>query len=164
MTGGCGPNNLQAPPDWQALRQEIRTRFPSVETISTAELAAWLQRAATVRPLLLDARAPAEFAVSHLPDAILASTAAGAAEIIQAHPHRVPVVVYCSVGYRSADMAARLQAQGFTNILNLEGSIFQWANEGRPVFRGTTAVRVVHPFDEVWGRYLQRERWMTGTR
>lgn len=39
------------------------------------------------------------------------------------------IVVYCSVSYRSSILARRLQDMGFTNVYNLEGSIFKWANE-----------------------------------
>ncbi len=40
---------------------------------------------------------------------------------------------------------------------NLKGSIFQWANEGRPVVRDGEPVREVHPYDAVWGRLLDRD-------
>jgi len=140
-------------------REEIRARFPAVRTVSTAELAEWIERPTGVQPLLLDVRAPAEFAVSHLPGAILVSSGAQARERLRARTNAGPVVLYCSVGYRSADLADQLQAEGFTNLFNLEGSIFQWANEGRPVFRGNARVEVVHPFDDDWGRLLDRRRW-----
>jgi hypothetical protein len=65
-----------------------------------------------------------------------------------------PIVVYCSVGYRSARIAERLREQGFTNASNLEGSIFRWANEGRPVYRDSTEVDAVHPYDRTWGTLL----------
>jgi hypothetical protein len=65
-----------------------------------------------------------------------------------------PVVVYCSVGYRSAKVTAALQERGFTQVANLKGSIFRWANEGRPVVRGSTGVREVHPYDHTWGTLL----------
>jgi hypothetical protein len=35
-------------------------------------------------------------------------------------------------------------------VLNLEGSIFQWANEGRPLFRSDIQVTKVHPFSRRW--------------
>jgi len=158
-TAGCRPPGGDERQDLEHLKQEIRARFPSVRTISTADLAASLERPAGDHPLLLDVRAAEEFAVSHLPGAELASNPTDAiARIETAQPVRV-VVLYCSVGYRSADAASRLQARGYTNVFNLEGSIFQWANEGRPLFRGEMPVKVVHPFDNDWGRFLNRELW-----
>ena len=156
---GCGLKVTEPPPDLARLREEIRARFPAVRAVSTAELAEWIERPTGVPPLLLDVRAPAEFAVSHLAGAILAPSAAQARERLRARMNEGPVVLYCSVGYRSADLADQLQAEGFTNLFNLEGSIFQWANEGRPLFRGSARVEVVHPFDDDWGRLLDRRRW-----
>ena len=68
-----------------------------------------------------------------------------------------PIVTYCSVGYRSSSLADRLQQAGFTNVRQLEGSIFQWANEGRPLFRGDQQVNEVHPYNETWGKYLNKK-------
>ena len=67
--------------------------------------------------------------------------------------HRI--VLYCSVGHRSSDLAQFLMKKGYTEIYNLEGSIFAWANEGRPVYRGKEQVQVVHPYDKTWGRLLK---------
>ncbi len=39
------------------------------------------------------------------------------------------VVVYCRTGNRSGVITQALEAQGFTNIFNLKGGIYQWANE-----------------------------------
>ena len=46
--------------------------------------------------------------------------------------------------------------KGYTEVYNLEGSIFAWANEGRPVYRGKERVQVVHPYDKIWGRLLKK--------
>lgn len=62
--------------------------------------------------------------------------------------------IYCSVGYRSAGVTQRLREAGFTNVSNLQGSIFRWANEGRPVYRDRRRVQAVHPFDARWGQLL----------
>ncbi|MCL4179699.1 MAG: rhodanese-like domain-containing protein [Verrucomicrobia bacterium] len=143
----------------QRLMLDIRARFPSVRVVSTGDLEVRLNRSKKDRPWLFDVRAPEEYAVSHLLGATRVDKVEDAVkQIREGHPARA-VVVYCSVGYRSADFAARLQSRGITNIFNLEGSIFQWANEGRPVFRGTAPVQVVHPYDPEWGRLLRRELW-----
>jgi rhodanese-related sulfurtransferase len=159
LVASCGPEQANRELGLSGLEQEIQDRFPSVRGISTAELAAWLEGPNLSRPLVLDVRAWEEFSVSHLPGAVHAPTAAKAIEVVSAHTNAIPAVVYCSLGYRSAELVDQLQALGFTNLFNLEGSIFRWANEGRPLFRGTTLVKGVHPFDEEWGRYLDRDRW-----
>jgi 3-mercaptopyruvate sulfurtransferase SseA len=61
------------------------------------------------------------------------------------------------VGYRSARVAHWLAGQGYTNVRNLSGSIFQWANEGRPVFRDGRPTTQVHPYDQRWGLLLKSD-------
>jgi 3-mercaptopyruvate sulfurtransferase SseA len=65
--------------------------------------------------------------------------------------------VYCSVGWRSAIAARELVRRGARDVRNLEGGIFQWANEGRPVYRSARVVREVHPFDRLWAVFLDDE-------
>lgn len=144
---------------WETVKAEIRNEFPSVDQLSTKELEDWLVQGKRTLPILLDARAPEEYAVSHLPGAVLASSEEQALERLSGVEPERPVVVYCSVGYRSSLLAEKLTQQGFSNVSNLEGSIFQWANEGRDVYRGGDEVRVVHPYDNHWGRLLFREFW-----
>ena len=69
------------------------------------------------------------------------------------------IVLYCSVGHRSSELAQFLMKKGYTEVYNLEGSIFAWANEGRPVYRGNERVKVVHPYDRTWGRLLKESLW-----
>jgi rhodanese-related sulfurtransferase len=143
---------------WPAVKKTIRKKFPGVPGLSTAELADWL---ATDRPppRLLDARTPGEFAVSHLAGARLAPTAEDALQLLAGARRDDPIVIYCSVGYRSAAIVERLVAAGFTRVQNLDGSLFQWANEGRPVYRDGRVVEEVHPYDEKWGVLLDRNLW-----
>ena len=68
-----------------------------------------------------------------------------------------PIVVYCSVGYRSSILARKLQDMGFTKVYNLEGSIFKWANEDRPLVQNQTTGYKVHPYNAHWGRLLERK-------
>lgn len=144
---------------WWLLKQKIRRQFPQVRQISTADLASWL---ATDKPLvLLDTRTPAEYAVSHLSQAHWLDPNTQNLGAID-WTSETPIVTYCSVGYRSARIADRLQAAGYTNIRNLEGSIFQWANEGRPLYRNSLnrdeqPVQQVHPYSAAWGRLLNRQ-------
>ena len=147
----------QAPPSWSSLNREIRQTFPSVQHVSTDELA---RRLVDDRPpILLDIREREEFAVSSLPNARLATTAADALALIEGIPRDRAIVVYCSVGYRSADVARQLMAAGFSEVYNLEGSIFAWANEGRSIVRGNEVVGEVHPFNRKWGQLLERSLW-----
>lgn len=145
--------------DWAGIKQWVRDSFPGVPAIGVADLRRLLADPDGPHPVLLDVRTPAEFAVSHLRGAISAPTEAEALAALDGAPSDAPVVVYCSVGYRSAAMTEILRDEGFTEARNLEGSIFEWANDGLPVYRDGREVREVHPFDERWGRLLDRELW-----
>jgi len=141
----------------QRMKALVRERFPEVRHLTTGELAAWIADTHRAAPLLLDVRTRTEFEVSHLPGARQVDPGVTAAALAPTLPTNAPVVVYCSVGYRSADCATRLARAGFTNVLNLEGSIFQWANEGRPLESGGQAVRKVHPYSGSFGKLLLPE-------
>lgn len=158
MGSGCVDSDSQTL-EWETVKAQIRAQFPSVAQLSTQELAEWLSRGKEQWPLILDARAPEEYAVSHLPGAILTPTEEEAREKLRNVDQTRTIVVYCSVGYRSSLLAERLGELGYKNVFSLEGSIFQWANEGRSLFRGTEKVRAVHPYDDQWGELLSRELW-----
>ncbi len=44
-----------------------------------------------------------------------------------------PVLVYCAVGGRSARATKKLADLGFQKVINLEGGIYQWQQDGMPV-------------------------------
>jgi rhodanese-related sulfurtransferase len=140
---------------WSLVNAKIRHEFPDVKRISTTELAAWLSDHGRPAPLLLDVRTQAEYDVSHLPNAEQVEPDAPASAVDA--PKDRAIVTYCSVGYRSAAFAQKLRVAGFSNVVNLEGSIFAWANEGRPIFRGETQVEKVHPYNRTWGLLLRKE-------
>ena len=140
--------------DWFLLKKSLRHKFTKVEWISTSELADWLANNRRPAPVLLDVRTPEEWRVSHLPGARRIDPSASAEEAARGLPKETPIVTYCAVGYRSGEMATRLRAAGFTNVRNLEGSIFQWANEHRPLVQGDGRVSTVHPYSTFWGRLL----------
>lgn len=137
---------------WELVETLIAREFPHVPSVTTNELAAVLR--AGHRVVLLDVREQEEFAISHLKDAHWIDSADNATSLVsRLHPNSL-VVAYCSVGYRSATMVAELRSRGYVNVVNLEGSIFAWANEGRPIFLDGTLVEEVHPFNEVWSKLL----------
>jgi rhodanese-related sulfurtransferase len=123
-----------------------------VAWISTDALAA--EMVSPTPPTLLDVRQPDEIAVSRIPGAIPVNPDASVDDLRQLDLEG-PVVVYCSVGARSATLAERLKAAGIDSVRNLRGSIFAWANEGRPLERAGESVQTVHPYDAAWGTYLR---------
>ena len=139
------------PVAWMVVKQLIRQKFPTVEEISTDQLASWL---ASDRPppLLIDARQPEEYAVSHLPEAHHGPTLAAVQR--SGVSRDATIVVYCSVGYRSARLAQQLQAAGYDHVQNLAGSIFEWHNQGQPLVADGGLTQTVHPYNRTWGMLL----------
>jgi rhodanese-related sulfurtransferase len=140
--------------EWFILKQSLRGRFPKVEWISTEQLASWLEDKQQPSPALLDVRTEVEWNVSHLPGARRVDPNASLDEAMAGLSKETPVVTYCAVGYRSGALATKLREAGFTHVRNLEGSIFQWANESRPLVSGDKPVTTVHPYSNLWGRLL----------
>ena len=132
---------------WRAILWIVRRRFQEVPRVSTAELASWLADPARLAPTLLDAREAEEFAVSHLAGAVWADPRSSGREASEKCPPGRAVVVYCSAGYRSAILARRLIGAGTPAVYNLEGSIFAWANEGRPLEANGVPVKTAHPYN-----------------
>jgi rhodanese-related sulfurtransferase len=141
----------------EAIAQQIEQSFPDVSAISTQTLTQWQQ---SKKPfLLLDIRERPEYEVSHLKNALNVPPKTPVAQLtttaLKTVPKDYPIVVYCSVGYRSAQYARLLQKAGYQQVYNLEGSIFAWANEGRPLFQGDRPSQQVHPYDAKWGKLLK---------
>ena len=139
---------------WDAVFAWIRHDWPEVPQMDTRELGQRMAANSGVTPLLIDVRTHEAYEVSHLPGAIWAETPSQIASAVRAASDQKPVVLYCSVGVRSSRAAAKLMESGRGNVFNLQGSIFQWANEDRPLMANGRVVHVVHPYSERWGVLL----------
>lgn len=65
-----------------------------------------------------------------------------------------PIVVYCTVGYRSEKIGEKLLKKGHT-VYNLYGGILQWKNNNNTVINSAnTITNKVHCFDITWGKWL----------
>jgi len=137
--------------------EDIHQKYADVTYISVSQLREWLDNKDMIAPLIIDVREKEEYAVSHLPQAIWVGSKKRQVLRFLEKENRGKVVLYCSVGARSANMARWLTRRGIKDVYNLEGSIFQWANEGYPVFKGKEQVEKVHPFNQYWGRFLEEK-------
>ncbi|MBD2502227.1 rhodanese-like domain-containing protein [Anabaena azotica] len=139
----------------------ISQKFGNINQITTAEFADWLLDGTKPQPLILDARSQVEYNISHIKAAVPIDPIAPDFTALLSSNNNKPIVVYCSVGYRSAKITQQLQNQGFSQVFNLSGGIFQWANEERPIFKDDTSpASFVHPYDAMWGNLLKAKyRW-----
>eukprot|EP00730_Choanoeca_flexa_P012120 TRINITY_DN3350_c0_g1_i1.p1 TRINITY_DN3350_c0_g1~~TRINITY_DN3350_c0_g1_i1.p1 ORF type:complete len:149 (+),score=14.19 TRINITY_DN3350_c0_g1_i1:41-487(+) len=138
----------------------LEKRFPRVQQLTTEALAECKDA------IIFDVRPPSEFEISHTDGAhrVDMNDAAKAAVILQTQDYQPgrPVVAYCSVGYRSSVLAQSLVDSGAVHaddVYNLNGSLFQWATEDRPMIdgRGETAIKV-HPYNWLFGMLLPAEK------
>ncbi len=124
----------------------------SIPYISVQELAMPKTKA-----ILLDSRELNEFEVSHLKNAIFVGyNNFNIEQTIKQLPNKQQeIVVYCSLGIRSEDIAEQLTKAGFTNVKNLYGGIFEWKNRGFKVFdKDNKETENVHTFSEQWSKWL----------
>ena len=114
-----------------------------------------LRRLASTDVLILDAREPVEYAVSHIPGAVQIDPKGKLPAWIDEVPRARQVTVYCSVGYRSENLARRLEEAGFTKVSNLYGSIFDWVDRGLPLEDSDgNATHRIHTYNQRWSRLV----------
>lgn len=145
LSGACGSGEDQ---NFEAMVDDLLEG--SVEQITARQL-----REREGEFTLLDARPEEEFEVAHLEGAIRVGFDDFEASDVEDLDRDQPIVVYCSVGYRSERIGEQLQELGFENVHNLRGGIFDWFNRGFPVFNAGGETNEVHPYDQKWGRWVK---------
>lgn len=134
--------------DIAGVQAAVRAAYPDVPQVSTGQL--WREMSSENAPVLIDVRSTDEFAVSHLPGAVCYVPG-----MLERIPPDAAVVLYCSVGVRSSEVARQFIRAGRGDVRQLDGSIFRWATESRPmVDEAGQPTRLVHPFDRRWARLL----------
>ena len=107
--------------------------------------------------IFLDAREMIEYKISHLQHARYLGVNAFSTEMIQDLDKNDAIIIYCSVGKRSEDLTITLKKLGYTNVYNLYGGIFEWINQGYPVFdENNEATQKIHPYGHLWGKWLDK--------
>ncbi|UPL50639.1 rhodanese-like domain-containing protein [Hymenobacter sublimis] len=127
----------------------------TVPVVQPAALAASLQRSPAA-VVLLDARTPAEYRVSHLKGARFVDFDHFRDTDLRQLPRTQPIVVYCTVGARSEQVGAWLRERGFQDVRNLYGGIFQWVNDGYGVVNAQGPTTNVHPYSVMWRPWLKQ--------
>ncbi|NNE27768.1 MAG: rhodanese-like domain-containing protein [Saprospiraceae bacterium] len=108
------------------------------------------------KKLLLDARELEEYEVSHLPNALHIGYKSPNWEMLKSIPKDTQIVIYCSIGYRSEKLGTKLKDMGYLNITNLYGSIFEWANQDRPlVDKEGQKTNKVHGYNKKWSKWIK---------
>jgi rhodanese-related sulfurtransferase len=145
-----------------AVEADLKKAYPNVELVSPDALDEW--RNAGKPLVVIDARTEAEFAVSHIEGARRVDprlSPAGFRDTFGADLAGKTVVVYCAVGARSAKLADRIgpmaREAGASGVYNLEGGIFRWHNESRPLVGPSGKTDEVHPYATSSERLITRK-------
>ncbi|MGB3180052.1 MAG: rhodanese-like domain-containing protein [Cyclobacteriaceae bacterium] len=102
---------------------------------------------------LFDTRTREEFNVSHLPGAVWIGEKDSLPQGIN---DSLPIVVYCSIGYRSGKAGERMLKAGFAEVYNLDGGIFHWVNAGKSIVNSKGVVTdSVHGYSPAWGSWIK---------
>jgi molybdopterin/thiamine biosynthesis adenylyltransferase/rhodanese-related sulfurtransferase len=100
-----------------------------IDEISTIEAYERLESSET--PLFVDVREPDEWEEGHVPGAIHVTRGRLESRIEGLVPDKErPLVVYCSVGSRSAFATKALGEMGYTDVVNLAGGFTEWKRSG----------------------------------
>lgn len=104
---------------------------------------------------VLDTREKEEFKVSHLKNARNIGYFWFDMRVIYDIPLNAPIIVYCSIGNRSEKIAEKLLDAGYKNVHNLYGGIFEWINEGQPVYKENgVQTSEIHTFNKDWAYWI----------
>lgn len=109
--------------------------------------------------ILLDSREEKEFKTSHLKDAVCVGYDFFNIDSLKQNfsDKNAKIVVYCSVGIRSEDIAEKLKKAGYNNVFNLYGGIFEWKNNEMTVFDSEEKeTENIHTFNEAWSKWLKK--------
>jgi rhodanese-related sulfurtransferase len=149
-------------PSLAAVEADVTKAFPNVAVMPTADLQAIEKSGQPV--VLLDARSDAEFAVSRIEGARRVEPSMSATQFKDAFGTDLKgrkVVVYCAVGRRSSVLASRIEnvakQAGADGVYSLQGGIFRWHNEKRPLLGPLGATDEVHPYSARAARLIERQ-------
>lgn len=109
--------------------------------------------------ILLDSREEKEFKTSHLKNAIYVGYDFFNLDSVQSKlkNKNSKIVVYCSLGVRSEDVAEKLKKAGYSNVYNLYGGIFEWKNNDLEVLNlNEKPTDSIHIYSKAWSKWLKK--------
>lgn len=108
--------------------------------------------------VVLDARAETEYEVSHITGATWVNYPLDLKLLPKDLQKTDSIVVYCSVGYRSERVAEQLEKAGYTNVWNLYGGLFEWANQEQPLYTSDSiSTARIHGYSPSWGKWIDNK-------
>ena len=106
--------------------------------------------------MFLDVRNKDEFMVSHLENANQMNPDGSNIDELKNVDKSKLIIVYCSVGARSQSFGEMLEKKGFTNVKNIYGGLFYWANMNYPmVDLKENKTERIHGYNKDWGKWVK---------
>ena len=136
--------------DYKKMLNKYYSDFP---TLTIAQTLTHLKKRDA---LFLDVRKNDEFLVSHIKGAKrMDLDGSNISEIKDVNKDKL-IIVYCSVGARSQTFGEILKKKGFTNVKNMYGGLFYWANEKYPMvdLKENKTARI-HGYNKDWGKWVK---------
>jgi sulfur-carrier protein adenylyltransferase/sulfurtransferase len=115
-------------PTYRELLQQVRAEISEIDAARAREL---VDRGET---LVVDVREQDEWDEGHIPGAVHIPRGNLESRIERAAPDTAqPIVLYCSVGNRSAFAAKTLEEMGYEDVVSLAAGFTDWKRNGYPV-------------------------------
>lgn len=133
------------------LKKWYSADFP---TISIADAKAKIGKS---NVYFLDTREQKEYNVSHIENAVFTGYDHFKISSVSHIPKNAEIIVYCSIGARSQTVGQRLMKAGYTNVKNMYGGMFHWANNGYPMVNNSgESTNKIHGYSKSWGKWVTR--------
>ena len=105
--------------------------------------------------LFLDIRKKSEFMVSHIESAKRMDPDGSTLSQLKNIDKDQLIIVYCSIGARSQTLGEKLKKEGYTNVKNMCGGLFYWANENYPmVDLKENKTERIHGYNSEWSKWV----------
>jgi len=143
------------------IHQKIVSDYPDMPHISRAELD---KNLTSQEFLILDTRPIEEYNVSHIATALQVDPDISPEDFRLKFSKTLKnkrVILYCSVGRRSSNLGDRLKSTalnaGAISVQNMEGGLFGWHNDSRPLVNASGTTSSIHPYNVYWGRLIENK-------
>ncbi len=107
------------------------------------------------KKIIVDVREKKEFSISHIQFAKNYPYSDFSFEEFQnQYDKKTPIIIYCSVGYRSGKIAEKLNKYGY-KVFNLYGGIFNWVNSKEKVYNSNGQTKEIHTYNKKWSQLVK---------
>ena len=105
--------------------------------------------------LFIDVRKKDEYMVSHIETSKRMDPDGSTIDQLKNVDKDQLIIVYCSIGARSQTFGEALEKNGFTNVKNMYGGLFHWANQNYPMvdLKENKTARI-HGYNSEWSKWV----------